>query len=192
MSTHCWSVVAPPFWAGRPVDPHCPSQSPALFAFPLVGSASASTRSSRDRPAAASTLLHCAGVVPLGPWPGPGPGHVASGCFPGLWSSCDAKQVSVLRHPCCAVSGTGLRAPCTHRPAGPAQWAHGRARQPFCSQGMQRAHHDILYTNRKTIGSANGTGSPLRYYTALGCDCEAVCVKMLGRLITWIMLPVKC
>ena len=120
------------------MDPHCPSQNPVLFAFPFAGSASASTRSSRDRPAAASTLLHCARVVALGPWPGPGPGHVASGCFPGLWSSCDAKQVSVLRHPCCAVSGTGLRAPCTHRPAGPAQWAQGTAWQPFRSQEMQR------------------------------------------------------
>ena len=50
---------------------------------------------------------------------------------------------------------------------------------------VQRVHHGIFYTNRKTMGSADGIGKPLRYYTSLGCDCEAVFIKMLTRTLTW-------
>lgn len=96
----------------------------------------------------------------------------------------------------CAVLCRALGCePCvTLLPADPARWAQKRAWQSFLSQEMlaeayvQSVHHGVFYTNRKTVGSTHGIGKPLRYYTSLGYDCEAVFIKMLKRIITWKML----
>lgn len=181
MSTHCWSVVAPRSGRDAPWTPAAHPRAQRCLLSPLLGQP-------QPRHAAPETdsppLPPCCPVLrsfrlvrgqDLGQGTWPRAAFLVCGVL-----VTQSKCLSLdTRAALCRALGCE---PCS---VGTGQ---GPAALPFT--GNAEAHHDILYTSRKTIGS--DIGKLLRYYTSLGCDCEAVCIKMLRRIITWKTLPVKC